>query len=155
MVVCGHTHIQFDRVVGTTRVLNAGSVGMPPFGETGAYWLLLGDGVELRHTLYDLAEAAARIQATTYPQAEYFAQSHVRDGDARGLLEGRPELRPTHRDPLLNPSLQRTAPVVAHAKLRRFIAAQSCAGVTPREAHASRRRLDVPAVGCGRGAHGR
>ena len=32
-----------------TRVVNAGSVGMP-FGEPGAYWLLLGPGVELRHT---------------------------------------------------------------------------------------------------------
>ena len=33
--------MQFDRMVGKTRVLNAGSVGMP-FGEPGAYWLLLG-----------------------------------------------------------------------------------------------------------------
>ncbi len=32
VVVCGHTHMQFDRMVGTTRVVNAGSVGMP-FGE--------------------------------------------------------------------------------------------------------------------------
>jgi predicted phosphodiesterase len=32
LVVCGHTHVQFDRQVGATRVVNAGSVGMP-FGE--------------------------------------------------------------------------------------------------------------------------
>src|SRR2546428_7349052 len=29
MVVCGHTHMQFDRTVGRIRVVNAGSVGMP------------------------------------------------------------------------------------------------------------------------------
>ena len=39
VVVCGHTHMQFDRVVGATRVVNAGSVGQP-FGEPGANWLL-------------------------------------------------------------------------------------------------------------------
>src|SRR5690554_3276639 len=29
LVVCGHTHMQFDRQIGRTRVVNAGSVGMP------------------------------------------------------------------------------------------------------------------------------
>ena len=29
LVVCGHTHMQFDRNIGKIRVLNAGSVGMP------------------------------------------------------------------------------------------------------------------------------
>jgi putative phosphoesterase len=33
MVVCGHTHMQFDRMIGSVRVVNAGSVGMP-FGES-------------------------------------------------------------------------------------------------------------------------
>jgi putative phosphoesterase len=47
VVVCGHTHMQFDRMVGTTRVVNAGSVGMP-FDTPGAYWLLLGSAIELR-----------------------------------------------------------------------------------------------------------
>jgi putative phosphoesterase len=40
LVVCGHTHIQFDRMIGNVRVVNAGSVGMP-FGKTGADWLLI------------------------------------------------------------------------------------------------------------------
>jgi putative phosphoesterase len=76
VVVCGHTHMQFDRQVGTTRVVNAGSVGMP-FGEPGAYWLLLGPDVELRRTPYDLAAAAARIRGTAYPQADEFAAHNV------------------------------------------------------------------------------
>jgi predicted phosphodiesterase len=76
LVVCGHTHMPFDRMIGQTRVVNAGSVGMP-FGRPGADWLLLGPGVELRHTTYDLAAAAARIRGTTYPQAEDFAARYV------------------------------------------------------------------------------
>jgi predicted phosphodiesterase len=76
LVVCGHTHMQFDRMIGTTRVVNAGSVGMP-FGEPGAYWLLLGPEVELRRTQYDLNRAADRIRATNYPQAEEFANRYV------------------------------------------------------------------------------
>jgi putative phosphoesterase len=78
LVVCGHTHMQFDRKVGQTRVVNAGSVGMP-FGAPGADWLLLGPDVELRHTSYDLANAANRIRQTDYPQAEEFAARSVLD----------------------------------------------------------------------------
>jgi putative phosphoesterase len=76
LVVCGHTHMQFDRMVGKIRVVNAGSVGMP-FGPPGADWLLLGRAIELRHTSYDLEKAAARIRATNYPQAEDFAANYV------------------------------------------------------------------------------
>ena len=76
VVVCGHTHMQFDRMVGKTRVVNAGSVGMP-FGEAGADWLLLGPDVQLRHTSYDLRQAAERIRGTAYPQAEDFAARNV------------------------------------------------------------------------------
>src|SRR4030095_16803709 len=76
VVVCGHTHMQFDRTIGRVRVVNAGSVGMP-FQEPGAYWLLLGPDVQLRHTPYDLEKAAERIQGTGYPQAEDFAAHNV------------------------------------------------------------------------------
>jgi putative phosphoesterase len=76
LVVCGHTHMQFDRTIGGVRVVNAGSVGMP-FGEPGAYWLSLGPDVQLRHTPYDLAQAAERIRGTTYPQAQDFAARNI------------------------------------------------------------------------------
>lgn len=76
IVVCGHTHMQFDRSVGSVRVINAGSVGMP-YGEPGAYWLLLGQSVELRRTRYDLEAAAERIRSTRYPQAAEFARNHI------------------------------------------------------------------------------
>jgi predicted phosphodiesterase len=76
LVVCGHTHMQFDRRVGTTRIVNAGSVGMP-FGEPGAYWLLLGPHVQFRRTTYDLLAAAERIRATAYPLSDEFATRNV------------------------------------------------------------------------------
>jgi putative phosphoesterase len=75
-VICGHTHMQFDRKIGEIRVINAGSVGMP-FGEPGADWLLLGPDVQLRHTSYGLKQAAERIAATQYPQAQQFAERYI------------------------------------------------------------------------------
>ena len=76
VVVCGHSHMQFDRRIGAVHVVNAGSVGMP-FGKSGADWLLLDSGLRLRHTDYDLERAAERIRATAYPQAEEFANRYV------------------------------------------------------------------------------
>ena len=76
MVVCGHTHMQFDRMVGTTRVVNAGSVGMP-FGKPGADWLLLDPDIQLRHTHYDFLSAADRSRRTSYPQADDFAARNI------------------------------------------------------------------------------
>jgi putative phosphoesterase len=76
LVVCGHTHMQFDRMIGATRVVNAGSVGMP-FGQPGADWLLLDRDVQLRRTPYDLSIGASRIRETSYPQAEEFAARYV------------------------------------------------------------------------------
>jgi predicted phosphodiesterase len=76
VVVCGHTHMQFDRRVNGIRVVNAGSVGMP-YGDPGAYWALLGPDVELRHTDYDLEAAAARVRASGFPLADDFADTNV------------------------------------------------------------------------------
>ncbi|MCG8351992.1 MAG: metallophosphatase family protein [Chloroflexales bacterium] len=76
LVVCGHTHMQFDRRIGGMRVVNAGSVGMP-FGKTGADWLLLDTDIEFRHANYDLTEAAERIRQSNYPQAEDFAANNL------------------------------------------------------------------------------
>jgi predicted phosphodiesterase len=77
VVVCGHTHVQFDRAVAGKRVVNAGSVGMPYQDEPGAYWALLGPGVELRRTAYDGEQAAERIRATDFPGADEFAAENV------------------------------------------------------------------------------
>lgn len=88
VVVCGHTHMQYDRRVGTTRVVNAGSIGMP-FEAPGAYWLLLEtgrsedlqlrDAVQLRKTSYDLEAAAADVRRTAFPDADAFASVYIQN----------------------------------------------------------------------------
>jgi predicted phosphodiesterase len=70
VIVCGHTHHQFDRILAGKRVVNAGSIGMPYEGTPGAYWALLGPEVEHRRTEYDLGRAAEAIRATSYPEPD-------------------------------------------------------------------------------------
>lgn len=54
-VVCGHTHVQFDRTIDSTRLLNAGSVGMPYEDRPGAYWLAIDGGeADFRRSDYDV-----------------------------------------------------------------------------------------------------
>ena len=73
LIVCGHTHMQFDRALDERRVVNAGSVGMPYEGEPGAYWALFGPDVELRCTAYDYERAAERFRASGAPDADDIA----------------------------------------------------------------------------------
>jgi diadenosine tetraphosphatase ApaH/serine/threonine PP2A family protein phosphatase len=79
VVVCGHTHVQFDRVVDGIRVLNAGSVGAPYEVEPGAYWLELDPEPRFRRTDYDLEEGARRIRASGYPSLGYVDEMLVSD----------------------------------------------------------------------------
>jgi putative phosphoesterase len=53
VVVCGHTHTQFERTIAGKRVINSGSVGMPYEDAPGAYWTL---DLQHRRTEYDGAE---------------------------------------------------------------------------------------------------
>ncbi|MBA2642423.1 MAG: metallophosphoesterase family protein [Actinobacteria bacterium] len=70
VLLCGHTHVQFDRTLpGGLRVVNAGSVGSPYEGRRGAFWALLGPTVELRRTEYDVEQAVARIRSAA-PSSE-------------------------------------------------------------------------------------
>ena len=76
LVVCGHTHMQFDRRVDGLRILNPGSVGMP-YGRPGAYWAMLDSAVEMRRTDYDREAAAERIRAKHWATAAQFAADNV------------------------------------------------------------------------------
>jgi putative phosphoesterase len=68
VVVCGHTHVQFDRRLGDRRLVNAGSVGLPYEGESGiACWTLFGPDVELRRSHYDIQLAVDALETTGYP----------------------------------------------------------------------------------------
>jgi putative phosphoesterase len=71
LVVCGHTHHQFDLRAGGVRVVNAGSVGMPYQGEAAAFWMLVEDGEpEFRRTEIDVDAVVEAIRASPYPDAE-------------------------------------------------------------------------------------
>ena len=78
-VVCGHTHMQFDRMLDGWRVVNAGSIGMPYEGRRGAFWALLGPDVDLRCTPYDFEEAARAMHSTGCPRVEEIFASGVLD----------------------------------------------------------------------------
>ena len=74
LVVGGHTHVQFERVVDGIRFVNAGSVGIPYEGKQGAFWALLdGEDVDFRHTPYAVEAAAAVIRTSGYPGADQIA----------------------------------------------------------------------------------
>jgi diadenosine tetraphosphatase ApaH/serine/threonine PP2A family protein phosphatase len=87
VVVCGHTHVQFDRVVAGKRVVNPGSVGIPYEGLPGAYWALLGPAVRLKCTPYDVERAAGLILASRYPAAEAFARRMLAPPSAELVTE--------------------------------------------------------------------
>jgi diadenosine tetraphosphatase ApaH/serine/threonine PP2A family protein phosphatase len=64
VVVCGHTHMQFDLRHGSKRVVNAGSVGLP-YGRAGAHWVELGPDVRHRRAEYD----PSSLRTSGWPRA--------------------------------------------------------------------------------------
>ncbi|MEH0969825.1 metallophosphoesterase family protein [Micromonospora sp. CPCC 205546] len=86
-VVCGHTHMPFTRLADRRLIVNPGSVGMP-YGGPGAYWALLGPGVHLRRTAFDVDAACARVAAESgFPDAAGWADEYLRSrhSDATAL----------------------------------------------------------------------
>jgi len=84
VVVCGHTHVQFDRRIGDSRLVNSGSVGMPYEAEPGAYWTLLGPDVVFRRTEYEAPDFAATGWPEEWPsatpeEATEFFEKHSRE----------------------------------------------------------------------------
>ncbi|MFC4610377.1 metallophosphoesterase family protein [Streptomyces maoxianensis] len=85
-VVLGHTHMPFVRLAHGRLVINPGSVGMP-YGRTGAHWALLGPGVELRTTNFDIEAAITQVtRDSSYPEimqwADCFLRARATDADA-------------------------------------------------------------------------
>jgi predicted phosphodiesterase len=73
-IVCGHTHHQFDLHVDGTRVVNAGSIGIPYEGRPGAFWTSFGADVEFRSSEYDVDATLAAARDAGYPNAESLQQ---------------------------------------------------------------------------------
>jgi putative phosphoesterase len=88
VLVCGHTHMQFDRTLSSgLRVVNPGSVGSPYEGETGAYWAILGHDVEFRRTAYDVEACVAAIEVLGAPLDAGMLESLVEPPDSESTTE--------------------------------------------------------------------
>lgn len=83
-IVCGHSHLQFERVVGDKRVINAGSVGMAYEDDPGAYWALLGPGVELHRSRFVPAPLAATGYPRSWPTPSRAEATKLLEADALG-----------------------------------------------------------------------
>ena len=80
MVVCGHTHMPFVRLVDRRWVVNSGSIGMP-YGGPGLPWALLtGTGVQLRWVGVDTEALADEVAAAcAFPAVDEWVGTYVRD----------------------------------------------------------------------------
>jgi putative phosphoesterase len=89
VVVCGHTHMQYDRTLAASglRIVNPGSVGIPYEGARGAYWALLGPDVEFRRTDYDVEAAVAAIEVMKVPLDGNFLEPLVDPPDPTETTE--------------------------------------------------------------------
>ncbi|MFW6091541.1 MAG: metallophosphoesterase family protein, partial [Actinomycetota bacterium] len=97
-VVCGHTHMPFQRLVDRRLVVNPGSVGMP-YGRPGPHWALLRNGVaQLRHTRVDADAMADHVLARSGYRGiaewvDFYVRRAASDAEAievMGRRDGRP-----------------------------------------------------------------
>jgi predicted phosphodiesterase len=72
ILICGHTHIPFHRIISSLTVINDGSVGRSKDGDWRACWALLtirdSVQVEFRRCEYDLNILKERYSQTQLPQ---------------------------------------------------------------------------------------
>lgn len=70
IVVCGHTHLQYDETHAGHRVVNPGSVGNPSVRAT-AWWATIGSSIDLRTTDYDTVATAEAWRRTGCPRTDF------------------------------------------------------------------------------------
>src|SRR2546426_11184440 len=72
-VLVGHSHLQFNRLVGRVKLVNPGSVGQPRDGDPRAAYAIFdtGEGALTFHRVeYPVAATAAKIRARGMPLAD-------------------------------------------------------------------------------------
>lgn len=85
VLVCGHTHLPYDRAMpGGRRLINAGSVGKPKDGDPRAGFVILtANGADLKvefvRVPYDVEKAARSVEATDMP-SEFAAMLRAGSG---------------------------------------------------------------------------
>lgn len=92
-VFSGHTHVPFQRMFGTRRICNIGSVGLPLDGDSRATWALVEDlpegkrTVTLRRIEYPIDETLAIVERT--PSYPTFAKPGMQAAYKTMLIHGR------------------------------------------------------------------
>jgi diadenosine tetraphosphatase ApaH/serine/threonine PP2A family protein phosphatase len=91
LLLFGHTHVPYQKRVGRTRFVNAGSVGRPGDGDPRAGYVLITLGArwsfEVRRVAYDVSAAAAAIRAVGLPpEVAHFLET----GGLSKAVPGRP-----------------------------------------------------------------
>jgi putative phosphoesterase len=85
VLIFGHTHIPWDRVINGVRFINAGSVGKPKDGDPRAAWLLIELSEDtppkavLKRVEYDVSAAAAAVRAAV-GLPDHFAEDIEKGG---------------------------------------------------------------------------
>lgn len=90
VIVCGHSHQPFARLVGETWFINTGSVGRPGDGDPRACYAILDISpahfwVQHHRVEYDIARAATAVRRNGLPEA--FAQMILQGYDLETVLE--------------------------------------------------------------------
>lgn len=68
LLLVGHTHVQFQLEIGSTRVVNPGSVGFPNDGDPNAAYAVLENGaMTLKRVAYDVEATVRRIRERDLP----------------------------------------------------------------------------------------
>lgn len=88
-VCVGHTHVPFHLDLGTTQVINPGSVGQPRDGDWRCAYAVVEDGrVELRRAEYAIDETIRQMRESGLdPRMADFAERVLRNG---GRADGEP-----------------------------------------------------------------
>jgi putative phosphoesterase len=78
IIIYGHIHQPFVRLIGSLTVANSGSVGLPYDGDRRASYLLIDDfQVQIRRVEYDLAKEVQALRDSGVPHADWIAKTLV------------------------------------------------------------------------------
>lgn len=81
VVLLGHTHVQFQKHVGRTLVVNPGSVGLARDGGTACYAVLQDGSVSLRRIEYDVERTIAALNNSPVSQTTKEGLARILKGE--------------------------------------------------------------------------
>jgi putative phosphoesterase len=76
LIVTGHTHYPMDRIIGSTHLVNPGSVGQPRNRKPGAHWAIFDTetrSIEFRCEIYDASQLIRECNMR-HPNLPYLAK---------------------------------------------------------------------------------